>query len=363
MSARRLGIAAAVGAVLVLVVVFAAARAGVRPNDAGPSGTLALRQLLVGSGMVVRDGAVPPSPPGTFVLLSDLRTPAQERSLLAWVRRGGRLVVTDPASAMATLLGIAPDGNVGGFAVSATLAPGCVSAETTGVVGVQADSGDAVFDPTAPPGAVGCFPASQGPFVIQIRRGAGTVLFVGGPSPFTNALLARSGNAMFALRSMGPGPVVFGPAALPTAAATRQSVWSALPPRARAFLFGLALAVVAFALMRARRLGKPSEERALSPIPAGELVRAAAGLYRRGHATAFAGRLLRDDFAAWIGRGMGVRGADPDRVAAMLTSDSTAATGRARELLLRPDPVSDDQVISYARDIEDTKRAMEGAAV
>jgi len=363
MSRRRLVVVSALVAGVVAVLFLVGFRGGARRDDAGPSGTLALERLLAASGVAVRDGAVPPSPPGTFVLLSDLRTPDQERALLAWVQRGGRLVVTDPASAVASLLGVPLDGNVGGFSVWTGLAPGCVTAETSGVAGLEADSADAVFGSTEPAGAVPCFPASGGAYVVQIPRGAGTIVLVGGPSPFTNALLARSDNATFALRTMGPGPVVFGPPVPPAAGAAQQSVWSALPGRAKAVLIGLCIAVVAFALTRARRLGRPSSEQTVSPIPAGELVRASANLYRRGHATAFAGRLLRDDFAAWVGRGMGVPEADRDRVATMLATQPTVAAGGARDVLERADPTTDDELIALARDIEDAKRAMEGTAV
>src|SRR2546423_13313021 len=115
MKQRRwvgLGILAAL--VLVTVLVAGPAPGGER----GPHGTLALRRFLSRMGLDVRIGDAPLEAvrgPSVFVLLTDLRTPAEARDLIAWVRSGGTLVVADPASATLATAGIGPGARVGHY--------------------------------------------------------------------------------------------------------------------------------------------------------------------------------------------------------------------------------------------------------
>ena len=56
----------------------------------------------------------------------------------------------------------------------------------------------------------------------------------------------------------------------------------------------LILSALLFALVRARRLGRPIDEAPISPIPGGELVRATGRLLRKSSARADATTWIRD---------------------------------------------------------------------
>ena len=105
------------------------------------------------------DGNGPPPPPGTFLLLTDLRNESAARELVRWVERGGRLVVADPQSLVMSALGVQPAGRAGGLGIAATIRPGCVAATAVGVRDVEVASADPVLSAGA--GAVPCFPVGR----------------------------------------------------------------------------------------------------------------------------------------------------------------------------------------------------------
>jgi hypothetical protein len=357
--------AVATGAVIVLAAVLVLALAPRRQSAgqaaAGRDGTLALQRVLRSVGVQTSAANDPPSPPGTFLLLSDFRDRTQAASLLRWASEGGHLVVADPQSAVFGLLHAQAAVRAGGLGTATTLPPRCVAPSAVGVRGVEVASGDPAIS-TDLAAAVTCFPVQDGEagFELDVPRGTGTITLLGGPSPLTNAHLSAADNAAFAVGLLGPGPVVFGPPIPPGAVAKGQtSIWEALPLGARGAIIGLGLAAVAFALSRGRRLGAPVLEDPIAPIPAGELVHATAGLYRRGHHAAFAGRLLRRETTSMLARRMGWPGADPQRVVAALEARQPGSGERARRVLLGPDPATDDELMQLARELEDLRRSVE----
>jgi hypothetical protein len=150
----------------------------------------------------------------------------------------------------------------------------------------------------------------------------------------------------------GPGPdVVFGPP-LPAGAQPRGSAWGLLPDRARVVVIALALAAVGFALVRARRLGRPVLEEPVAPIPASELVRATARMHRRARTAAYCGRLLRDSVAARLSRGLGAAGRAED-LPKILAHAGKVPEDRVRHILGGPDPKSDEELIHLGRELEE----------
>ncbi len=156
----------------------------------------------------------------------------------------------------------------------------------------------------------------------------------------------------------------FGSAGSPTAAAAPgpESVWRAIPFAVKAVLLEILLAVIAFALVRARRLGRPMQEQPISPIPAGELVQAASRLYRKSRATSFSGALLRagarDALRRRLGLPPGSSTADIAETAGRLTARPTADV---RGLLADGSLRNDDELISLGLDLEDLRQAVEAA--
>jgi hypothetical protein len=307
------------------------------PRAESGESTLALRRFLAGSGFDVSEGGPPPSPAGTYILLHDLRTPDEARSLLEWANSGGRLVVADPASAVVRLAG-AEAGEPLGLVGAQTLEPACLAEEVVGVRRVVARASERTLrgDPF-----VSCFRG----LVLARAHGRGSVVLLGGFTAFTNEYLRSADNALFALRTLGHGTTVsFGSPTAPQGGTAPMGVWAALPDQAKALIVAIVAAAVAFAAVRGRRLGKPSVEEAIAPIPASELVRATSRLYRRGRSLGHAACLMREATRARIGRRFGAVGGN-DELPAIVAHATGISPERVEEALAGPEPSTDEGLI------------------
>ena len=101
MSTRARRIVGWTVGVLAAVVVIAT----LTPQSAGPGHLIALHRFLSSLNVPVSDAAAPPSG-GVYLLPADRRTDAQIAPLLAWTQGGGRLIVTDPSSAIFDRFGV-----------------------------------------------------------------------------------------------------------------------------------------------------------------------------------------------------------------------------------------------------------------
>jgi hypothetical protein len=306
------------------------------PRAESGESTIALRRFLAGSGADVSEGGPPPSPGGTFVLLHDLRTREEARSLLDWAATGGRLVVADPASGVVALAG-AEAGEPIGLLGAQTLEPACLAEEVVGVRRIVARASDRTLRGTP---FVSCF---EGLALVR-AYGRGSIVLLGGFTALTNEHLRAADNALFALRIAGQGSrVVFGPPTPPQGGPT-SGIWATLPDRTKAMIVAIVAATMAFAAVRGRRLGMPVVEEPIAPIPASELVRATSRLYRRGRTLGHAARLMREGTRARIGRRFGVEGRDHE-----LPAIAAKATGispeRVEEALAGPEPTTDEGLI------------------
>lgn len=323
-------------------------------GERGPSGMLAMRRTLVGLGIDVRDADEPPLPPATFVLTTDFRGQDEAARIQQWVEAGGKLVLTDADSILAGMFGIAASGIVGSLG-AANLPPGCATPATAGVRRITVTGNAPLLEPETP-GGITCFTTGRGSFLVTLRAGDGEVVVLGSASPFTNEFFGRADNAVLAVNLFGTrGPVVFGPP-VPTGAQMRGGgLWATLPPAGKVIAAQIALALVAFALVRGRRLGHAVPEAPRAPIPAGELVRATGRLLRSARATQHASTLLRDHLARRVAARQGF-------------GSSETAIKHARELsqtagdaLEGPDAANDAELIELGKKLEDVRKELEGA--
>lgn len=323
------------------------------PRAESVESTLALRRFLAEAGIEVSEGGPPPEPSGTYVLLDDLRTPDEARSLLAWAASGGRLVVADPGSTLVSLSG-AEVGEQVGLVGAQTLEPACLAEEAVGVRGIVVRASDRSL--RGGDRFVSCF----GGHVLVRAHDRGTVVLLGGFTALTNEHLRAADNASFALRLAGAGgTVVFGPPIPAAGAAPETGVWKALPERAKAALVAIVVAAIAFAAVRARRLGRPAVEESIAPIPASELVLATSRLYRRGRSLGYAARVMREATRARVGRRFGVPG-ESDALPTVVANATGMAPERLEEALAGPDPRTDEALIrlgSLLSEIESRARA------
>jgi hypothetical protein len=322
------------------------------PRGEPPDATLAFRRFLTHAGLRVSEGESPPAPGGTFVLLRDLRDEKDARALLRWVNHGGRLVVADPTSAIVSLSGVFPVNPVGVLGPQ-TLEPGCVAEEVVGVGNIVARASDWALAPAN--AFVSCFPTGDGGLVLVRAHGQGTLGLVGGISPFTNELLRSADNGLFALRLVGPGPeVVFGSAQPRAAGGPSEGLWAAVPTRAKVVIVGVGLAALVFVLVRGRRLGRFVPEEPVAPIPASELVRATARLYRQGQATEHSARLMREATRARIAGRLGAA-QDPGELPAILARITGLSPDRLEEAFGGGEPSSDDELIRLGRLLQEAE--------
>ena len=197
------------------------------PRAESTESTLALRRFLAASGRQVSEGGPPPEAGGTYVILHDLRTPDEARSLLAWAASGGRLVVADPRSPLVTLSG-ASVGDPVGLVGARSLEPACLAEEALGVRSIVVRASDRSL--RGGDRFVSCF---DGHFLVR-SHDRGTLVLLGGFTALTNEHLRTADNALLALRLAGSeGPVVFGPPVPAEVAAPATGVWGALPERAK----------------------------------------------------------------------------------------------------------------------------------
>ncbi|HWL90516.1 MAG TPA: DUF4350 domain-containing protein [Actinomycetota bacterium] len=324
------------GVVWLCVAVLLGVLAVLMPRAESGESTLALRRFLAGSGVEVSEEGSPP-PAGTFLLLHDLRTREEARSLLEWAAGGGHLVVADPASAVVGLAG-AEAGEPLGLVGAQAREPACLAEEVVGIRRIAARASDRALrgDPF-----VSCF----GGLAMVRAHGEGSVVLLGGFTAFTNEYLRSADNALFALRVLGRGPeVTFGSPIAPQGGAPTMGVWEALPERARAMIAAIVVAAVVFAAVRGRRLGTPSPEEPIAPIPASELVRATSHLYRRGRSLGHAARVMRASTRGRIGRRFGVE-AGRDELPAIAAHATGMPPERVEEALAGPEPRTDEDLI------------------
>lgn len=319
------------------------------PTTEDPDAMRAVRRYLASLGHDVIE--VDDMPPGgeTLIVLADLRSPDEARRLLDWAEAGGHLAVADPNSAIVGLAGASVAAPIG-FAGTLELEPGCMTAVTTGVDRIVVRASDAALIP-GDDAFISCFPAGDGALLITRRHGAGSVTLLGGSSSFTNGLLREADNAVLAAQLAGPtrGVAFAGPGS--SAGAGTGDVWVTLPERGRAAVVAIVAAGVAFALVRARRLGAPALEQPIAPIPASELVRAAGRMYRRTRGAAEAGRVLREASIARLSRRLRVAGEEPDVPSALARATGLPETDVAA-VLVGPAPSTDEELITLGRDLE-----------
>lgn len=331
---------------VVAAVIGLGALVGLTPRSEDPDSTLALRRYLANLGLTINEGADPPQPGGTLVLLADLRTPDEGRQLLDWAERGGHLVVADPASELVGMVGGVTGPPLGWTGLS-ELEPGCMTAAVVGVERIVVRAADRLLVANDP-ALITCFPADYGGLLLTRAFGDGTVTLLGGASAFSNALLPEGHNAVLAAGVAGPGPeVVFGPPATTVPGPT--ATWDALPDGGRAALIAIIAAAVAFGLVRARRLGGPVVEEPIAPIPGSELVRAAGRMYRRARTPGYAGSLMRRAATSRLSKRLGVDARD---LSGALAGVSELPRERIEEILHGPAPRDDDELMALGADLE-----------
>jgi hypothetical protein len=340
--ARIIGLAALV--ILAVIVL-------ITPTAEDPDSTAAVRRFLANIGFEVVESDDLPADGQAVLLLRDLRDADDGERFLSWAERGGTLVVADPGSAILGLVGIHRLDRIG-FAGTVELSPACLSPVVVGMHRIVARADDVALAADGADEFISCFPAGGGAYLITRRIGAGRVTVLGGSGPLTNELLVRDDNATLAMGVAGPNRrITFAGPGTPADAAS-GGVWETLPDRGKAAVVAILGAALAFALVRARRLGPPMLESPITPIPASELVRGAARMYRRAHATRYAGTMLREASAMQLGTRL--RTVNDGGAVVRATARATGMLEqRVSDILEGAEPRSDAELIDLGRQLQE----------
>ena len=321
------------------------------PRSTAPDGTKGLVELLRALGAEVEVGSGPPTAAtDTVLLLEDTLDEPAGDELLAWVRQGGVLVVADPSS---TLTDLRPGAYVSSFGI-VPVRPGCDYPLAAGVRQVRL-SGDQLFE--VPPGAVGCFRQDGAAWLVAQDLEQGHLVRVGGPGFLVNSRLGEADNAVLAANLLAPrrGSRVLVLLPPPPGGGDR-SLFSLIAPQVWLALLQLALAFLALALWRGRRLGQPVLEPQPVQIPGSEIVLAVGNLLHRARSPGQAGTVLAEDLRRTLAERLGL----PASVPVERLADAAAErTGVPRERLLSVlggTPRSEAELATYAQTIESIRR-------
>lgn len=388
-----------VGVVVVLLALVLVGSPGrsepLDPRSHDEQGTSALMALLAELGAEVTldvrvdDLGTDPAASESFdvvLVLRDLMDDSTRGSLGPWVNAGGTLVVADPRSPLAPLhSGIAPgspaDDPVGrpeepvsardrryGDLDRLADEPPVVSRDVCTIEELaEVDAGSLLVEgrdfryPVASE-SQSCFGDEGDAFVVARSRGDGTQISLGSAGVLTNEALANQpsrDNAVLLAALLAPteGARVGILDASARQVDGEESLVDLIPTWVKLAAAQLIVALVVFALWRARRLGRPVAEPQPVKVASSELVAAVGGLLQRTGSPQHAAEVLRAD----LRRDLNVRfGLAPDLpperffqvVAARVTLDP-ADLHRA----LGPGPVpSDLELLAVTRTIDAVRK-------
>ena len=333
------------------------------PDGTGPLGVKALVLLLDEGGADVRVSARPPSPDRrTAIVLRDTFDQARADAIMAWVRGGGTLVVTDPTSPLTQAKPFLSP--VPAATGARDLREDCPAIPALGAITSIRTGDSLVYDLDGrAPGAVGCFSTDEGDWLVATPVGDGTVVALGGAGPFVNARLDEADAAGLAMALLAPTP------GTPTqivsdlapdageigvdAPAGDDGLFAGLPARARVAGIQLLVVFLGAALWRGRRLGRPVDEDPPVEIPGSELVVAVGNLYQKGRHRRRAAEVLVAQARRTVTDRLGLpRGTDPRTIAEVASARTGVPAERVAAAVDPPDPADDEALVALARSTE-----------
>jgi hypothetical protein len=336
------------------------------PRSTDPAGTKALVDLLEALGAdvtitsdvpdVVDDDRSPLiAVPRAGAALSD----AQQRDLEGALDAGATVVVSDPFSALTPPVSGSP-GDVGPFATEIVVDPDeCTIAALDGIGSIEAFE---LYAYEVGADDETCYGADEHAYVAVSGQGSGTLVALGGTTPFTNQYLGQADNAALIAAILAPRPgrevvLVQDDALGATAADQIDSPFDLVDSSVKGALIQVCLAFAVYALWRGRRLGRPLTEPQPVDIAGSELVAAVGDLLQRTREPQRAARLLRDDTRRRLCRALGLPTDSTIETLADAVAGRTAVSADRVARTLSTQPVtSDDDLVSLAREIESLRQ-------
>ncbi|MFO7243840.1 MAG: DUF4350 domain-containing protein [Actinomycetes bacterium] len=226
-----------------------------------------------------------------------------------------------------------------------------------------------------PPGAEGCFSTAPGEWLMVALEDSGRrIVVVSDLSIPLNQSILDEGNAALALRLIGKHPTVVwyvgsmfdsstltwsvpGQGGGSSEAEMPQAAPDFLPPGTGSLVYGLALALIAVALWRARRFGPLVTEPLPVVIRASEATRGRARMYRAARAYGRAATALRASAATRLGKRLGVpRTSTQEALVAAVARASGRDGVEVSALLFGPPPESESAMMELAQALDQLER-------
>lgn len=360
--------AALVALAIAIVSLLVAGTAGAgRPLDAAnaaPTGAMALAEVLrrqgvevTATGTLEATRAAIDRPSETTLLVYDLDRYLDDERLRETVSLAGTVVVIDPSPSQ--LRAIAP-GLAQAGPVNEQLEADCdvPAVHNAGTVSGEA-VGYRIIDDTVE--ATGCLGSGDGVHsLVALPDG---LVVLGTTGALSNEAIVRDGNAAFALTLLGARERLVW--YLPTAGdlpAAPQSLGELSPPWVTPVLSLLALAAVAAAIWRGRRLGPLVIENLPVTVRSSETMLGRARLYETSSSRLRALDALRIGALRRLAAAVGLpRAASVDEVVAEVASLTQAQAGDIRRLLVDAVPVTDAELVAYSDALLELERDVAAA--
>ncbi|MCU1590601.1 MAG: hypothetical protein JWP11_1857 [Frankiales bacterium] len=317
------------------------------PRAYNPEGAHAVATLLTHRGVPVRRVETAEAVAGSesttvFVPIAAALTSSELGQLAG---RSGHLVVVGADGAQVAVLGhgltVAPDVGVEGRSPACTL--------SAAVAAGDVDLGGTTYRSTG--GAVECYATAGRATLVQ----QGRVTFLGSADLFTNARLARRGNAALALRLLADGSDVQWLLPRPGArdVAGDRSLNDLVPRSLKLAALQLLVVLAVLALWRARRLGAVVTEPLPVVVRAAEAIEGRSRLYRASRSRSTAAEALRAGTRDRLARRLGL-GPETTRqgVVAAVVARTGGDPAALDSLLYGAAPTDDDALVVLADDLD-----------
>lgn len=303
------------------------------PRSTSADGARAVVELVSRFGTMDVLDSVPTDGIDTALVLQDRFDRDAEAQLRSWVEDGGTLVVADPGSTFTPPVVGTSDGEV---------AVACDGADLAGVGALETGDG-LLLDAAGASATCTATGDGGGALVVVEDLGAGRIVSVGGPDPFTNRHLDEADNAVLAVALLVPEAGARSAFLRPGIAVGTgdRGLVDLVGTPVRAALAQLAVAFVLAALWRGRRLGRPVPEPQPVRVEAAELTEAVGRLLGRSRRPARAAAVLRDRARRDLSPVLGVTlDAPVDLVVDAVAARTTLTPDEARRATAAP--VTDD---------------------
>jgi hypothetical protein len=331
------------------------------PGNPRAQGTRALAGLLGQRGQpVIRVAATAAAlaatrgAPATLVITSPYLLTAGQLATL--VREPGNLVVIEPDSAVLSALAHTPQAGlaarVAGAAEVQPASPGC-RLPAAAAAGDTLMGGVLVRDTTGR--AAQCYRVHGYPSLLRYTAGGRSVTLLGTGTPFSNAGLAKRGDAALALNLLQGSPriVWLVPSLAAAAPGGAKSLLQEIPLPVYLLAVQLFIAAGLAALWRMRRLGPLVREPLPVVVRASETVEGHGRLYQSRRARGRAAAVLRAAARHRITARLALPGnADPATVCAAVAALTGREAGAVEAILFGPAPHNDAALVTLGREID-----------